>query len=81
MNHPSPTDAIVTVRNVKKSSFVQRIAYCQSTQELTLEFLSGTYTYSDVPAMTAKTLWEAKSYGKAYNRLIKGQFKSEKVAL
>jgi hypothetical protein len=72
-------DNLVTIRVTKKSSFITRLCYNKQMGQLTIEMKSGTYAYYAVPWDTAKTLWEANSYGKAYNRLIKGQFASEKI--
>jgi len=69
-------EGVLKVRVVKKSSWIKGLSYNRVLEELSIDMSGRVYTYEGVPWSTAKTLFEAKSYGKAYNRLIKGQFRS-----
>ena len=57
------------------SSVLAAASYDDERKELTLEFTSGrSYTYSQVPPETFKSLVSAPSAGKYFNNFIKDIF-------
>ena len=70
----------VTISN-DASSFVKSIAYDPKMNKGTLEMTltSGKYRYYGVPTNVFADLITSPSDGKAYNDLIKGQFRSRKI--
>jgi hypothetical protein len=64
-----------------KSSNVKAVGYDPKAKTLSIEFHSGSkYEFGDVPAATHAELMASASKGKHFNRKIRGQFASEKVA-
>lgn len=67
-------------RTPVKSSNVKSIGYDMAAQELEVEFNSGVYVYSGVPAQVYGELMAAESIGKYIAANIKGKFESRRVA-
>jgi len=66
-------------REAVKSTTMRSIGYEASTRVLAIEFQSGeVYEYLDVPIEMYKTLSEAESKGKYFNREIRDNYRHER---
>jgi hypothetical protein len=68
--------------NMKKvaSSNIDQIGYDKANKTLYVQFLSsGTYTYSDVPEEVFQGFEAAKSKGSYFSKVIRPNYKGEKV--
>lgn len=67
------------ILQLAKSSNVQRAAYCADSKILCVEFASGCYAYSKVPASVV-TAWEvAKSSGRYFHAKVRGSFRCDPI--
>lgn len=58
------------------SSAIERIAYDDSTRELSIWFReSGRYVYYDVPGAIYEALRQCSSAGRLFNECIKGRYR------
>jgi hypothetical protein len=75
------TNRLDVVITNEASSFVKGFSYDRTKNKGTLQVQleSGTYRYYGVPAATFADLITSSSDGKAYNKLIKGNFRSRKM--
>lgn len=67
--------------DVVDSSMISSIGYDQSSGTVEVEFRSSgqVWQYYDVPETTYNELRAAGSLGKAFNAMIKGQFREARV--
>lgn len=64
-----------------ESSHISTVAYNPSTKVLTILFKKGqTYTYKDVSTGVALELFNAKSIGKAFWNLVRGEKDYKKLS-
>ena len=63
-----------------KSSNLTSCWYCPDTETLAVEFKhGGSYHFAKVPSDIAETFLQAKSIGKAFHSMIRGQYVSAKI--
>ncbi len=76
------TNRLDVVITNEASSFVKGLSYDPKLNKGTLQVQldSGTYRYYGVNTETFADLITSASDGKAYNRLIKGKFRSRKIS-
>lgn len=70
---------IKTQTNVYDSSTVEASTYDYRTKELFVSFKHGTYLYKEVSEVDYLAFANDKSQGVALNRVIKGNYKFEKL--
>lgn len=64
-----------------KSSNLAAIAYVEQTEQLLVQFASGSvYSYDDVPLQVFEDFKAADSKGKFLNEHIKGDYHYEKIS-
>lgn len=67
-------------RQPVSSSSLASVGYDPDTKTLHVEFTSGrVYSHADVPAHIHEQLVTADSIGRAYNRLVRGQFAHSEI--
>ena len=68
-------------RDIVESSMIASIRYEQSSGTVEVEFRSNRqiWHYYDVPEITYNEVRMADSLGKAFNAMIKGQFREAQV--
>lgn len=61
------------------SSHIDSIGYNEDSKELLVKFHNGTYSYRNVPRSVFDAFKNAPSYGKFFEKEIKGQYQFSKA--
>jgi predicted membrane chloride channel (bestrophin family) len=61
------------------SSHLESVGYDKDSTELTVKFHNGSYIYSNVPQSVFVAFRNAPSYGKFFEKEIKGQYQFRKA--